>query len=230
MRFPRASVIVTVTVLALLLPSLQFAQDADRSVAGGGITAPGWQGRIDAAAAQKGMKLADSKFEKQGSGFLITTGPAGSYWNPTNMAKGDYTVKATFKEAKQTYNHPHPYGVFIGGSNLDSDQFDQLYCVAYRDGTFLVRQFGDGTVSTLIKRQPNEAVNKAAGPEAPVTQEVAWTVKGGRAECSINGKVVAGFNKDEIVGAGKLESTDGIAGIRVTHNSDIEVASFSVGN
>jgi hypothetical protein len=53
----------------------------------------------------------------------------------------------------------------------------------------------------------------AAAVGQPVTQEIMWRVKGGRAECSINGTVVAGYNKSEIVAAGKLQSTDGVFGI-----------------
>ena len=48
-----------------------------------------------------------------------------------------------------------------------------------------------------------------------MTQEVAWVVTPEKAECKINGAVVASFPKAELVGAGKLESLDGIAGIRV---------------
>jgi hypothetical protein len=59
-----------------------------------------------------------------------------------------------------------------------------------------------------------------------VKQEIAWTVKGDRAECSINGKVVAGFDKADLVGSGKLASTDGIYGIRAAHNVDIVVSNF----
>lgn len=79
----------------------------------------------------------------------------------------------------------------------------------------------------MADQRPNAAV-KSAGPESDVTQEVAWTVKGGRAECVINGTVVAGFNKADIVGPGKLESTDGVAGIRVAHNVDITVSNFAI--
>lgn len=206
-------------------------QDADRKVAGGGITVSGWQGKVDPAGIKQGMTINDSKFASEGNGFRITTGPAASYWNPANTAKGDFTVKATFREPKQTYNHPHPFGVFIGGSKLDSDQPNMLYCVAYRDGTFVVRQFGGGTppVTTHMRKTPHAAVQKASGPDAEVTQEVGWTVKGGRAECVINGQVVAGFDSAQIVGPGKLESTDGIVGIRLSHNSDVIVTGFNIG-
>ena len=42
MRLIQASVVVMA-----LAASTAFAQDADRKVAGGGITAKGWQGKID---------------------------------------------------------------------------------------------------------------------------------------------------------------------------------------
>jgi len=185
----------------------------------------GWQGKVDAAAAKKGSTINDSKFEEKNGSFHIAAGSASTYWNPANTATGDFTVSATFTEAKGSAGHPHPYGLFIGGSKLDSDQPSYVYCVAYGDGSALVRGFSNGAVVNFAKKTPNEAVAKAA-EGGSVTQNIAWTVKGNRAECSINGKVVAGFDKSELVGAGKLESTDGIYGIRAAHNVDIVVANF----
>jgi hypothetical protein len=203
--------------------------DADRKVAGGGITAPGWKGKVDVGGGNKqGLAITDSKFAPEGGGFRITTGPAAIYWNPSNTAKGDYSVKATFKEPKQSYGHPHPFGVFIGGNKLDTDQQSFVYCVAYRDGTYVIRQFNGQTATTLARKTPHAAINKASGPEAEVTNEVGWTVKGNRAECVINGQAVQGFDKAELVGAGKLESTDGVYGIRVSHNSDAVVSGFGM--
>lgn len=219
---------VVTAVFAIVLSSAAVsAQDADRSVAGGGIKAAGWQGKVDAAAMKQGKTINDSKFVQEGNNLRLSIGPAAIYWNPEKTAKGDYTVKATFTESKVTANHPHPYGVFIGGSNLDSDQQNLMYCVAYGDGTFLVRQFTGSTVTTVGKRQPHEAVKKASG-DGSVTNEVGWRVKGGRAECLINGTAVAGFDASEIVGPGKLASTDGIVGLRVSHNLDVVVKDFTV--
>jgi hypothetical protein len=217
--------------VAMLVPALHGApdQDADRKVAGGGISVKGWQGKVDSGAAKKGMTIADSKFVQEGNALHLTVGPAAVYWNPANTASGDYTVKATFKEGKTSSDHPHPVGVFIGGKNLDTDKPNLMYCVAYGDGSFLVRQFvsaGTG-VATIGKRQPHTAVQKA-GADGSSTNEVGWTVKGGRAECVINGTVVAGFDRAEIVGPDKLESTDGVYGIRVSHNMDVTVSGLGV--
>ena len=202
------------------------AQDADRKVAGGGITAKGWMGKVDAAAAKQGKTINDSKLMQMGSDLHIAAGPAAVYWNPANTAKGDYTVSATFTEPKMSEGHPHPYGVFIGGSDLATEMPTYTYCVAYGNGDALVRGFSKGQVVNYFKRQPHAAVAKAAAG-APVTQTIAWSVKGDKAECSINGQVVASLAKADLVGEGKMASTDGIYGIRTAHNVDVIVKGFS---
>ena len=208
-------------------PPAAGAMESDRKVAGGGITAAGWQGKVDASAAKQGGTINDSKFAEEGGAFHLTVGPAANYWNPANKAAGDYTVKATFKEAKQTFSHPHPFGLFIGGSKLGTDQQSLLYCVAYRDGSYLVRAFKGDVVTTVVKKTPNDAVAKAAA-DAPVSQDIEWRVKGNRVECAVNGTVVAGFDKAEVVGEGKLESTDGVYGIRSAHNTDVVVSGLKM--
>ena len=91
----------------------------------------------------------------------------------------------------------------------------------------MVRGFGPA-VFTLLREQPNAAVHKAPAVGQPVTQEIMWRVKSGRAECSVNGTVVAGYDKSELVGAGKLQSTDGVFGIRFTHNVEAIISGFGI--
>jgi hypothetical protein len=230
MRFVNASAVAGAAALMLFATASPHAgQDPDKKVAGGGVTVKGWQGKADAGNRQ-GLTVNDSKFAPEGKGYRLTTGPAAIYWNPANVGKGDFTVKATFTEPKQAYNHPHPYGVFIGGSALDSDAPNALYCAAYRSGNYIVRGFSGGKrFDVVAKPVPNDAVKKASGPEAEVVQEVGWTVKGDKLECVVNGTAVWSGTKADVTGAGKLPSTDGITGIRVSHNSDAIVTNFAVG-
>ena len=206
------------------------AQEVATPIAGGGIYAPGWQGKVDPG--QPGApKIEDAKFTKQGDTFLIQTGPAASYWNPANVAKGDYTVKATFNEPKfQNRNdHPHPYGIFIAGNDLGTDQNSMIYCEAYGSGTFIVRGFGPAAFRMNGGRgEANPAVHKAAGIGQPVTQEIEMSVKGDNVTCSINGTQVASYPKSEVVGSGKLKSTDGVYGIRFAHNTEGTVSGLSM--
>ena len=167
-----------------------------------------------------------------GSAIEIASGPAAVYSNPANTASGDYTVKATFKEPKymSANSHPHPYGVFIGGNKLDSDQMSLLYCSPYGDGRFIVRGFtatAPGTFQMNGRGTASDAVHKAA-PDGSVTQEVALSVTGGKVSCTINGTAVATYDKSEVVAPGKLESTDGVYGIRVSHNLDVVVTNFGM--
>ena len=218
---------------ALFVVSLNVsAQEApSTTIAGGGILVKGWTGKIDAKEATGGATINSAKFAKEGDGFHITTGPAITYWNPANTAKGDYTVSATFFEPKymSINDHPHPYGIMIAGNDLGTDQESYLYCATYGNGTFIVRGFGPKPFQ-MGGRAPiaNEAVNKAAGVGQPVTQEIAITVKGDSVSCSINKKVVATYTKAELVTAGKLKATDGIYGIRFAHNTDALVTGLKL--
>ena len=197
--------------------SCVHAQDTNRPVAGGGITVPGWMGRIDPKELRGGEKLENARLTKDGDALHVTTGPAVAYWNPENTARGDYTVKATFKEARymNLNTHPHPYGIFIAGNEMGTDRQSYLYCAAYGNGTFIVRGFGPEAFQLNGRRgEANEAVNKAAAKDQPVSQEIAVSVKGGDVSCAINGKVVGTYKKADVVGTGKLKSTDGVYGVR----------------
>lgn len=199
------------------------AQETARSVAGGGISVPGWTGRIDASAAKRGSTLENAKLSKEGDALHVVTGPAVAYWNPANTASGNYTVSATFREPKymSLNDHPHPYGVFIAGNNMGTDQQTYLYCAAYGDGNFIVRGFGPAPFQMNGREgAANAAVHKAAGKDQPVTQEIALSVKGDRVSCSINGTEVASYTKAELVTSGKLTSTNGVYGIRFAHNTE----------
>lgn len=222
---------VAAAALVVSSASIACAQDASVKVQGGGVAIQGWTGKIDASEAGKGMKLEDAKLVTMGSGMHVTTGPAVAYWNPSNTASGDYTVKATFgeREYMALNNHPHPYGVFIAGSGMGTDQQRYLYCMAYGNGTFIVRGFGPAPFQVSARRpEANDAINKAAGKGQPVTQEIALSVKGDKVECAINGKVVGSYDKAAVLGDGKLASTDGIYGIRFGHNTDAHVGGFTM--
>jgi hypothetical protein len=225
MRRVHASALAIAVVV--LLPAVRTAQaqmtETTSKVAGGGISVAGWAGKIDAGEEKNGAVLNNSKLAKDGDKLHVTTGPAVTYWNPANTASGNYTVKATFTEPQfQGLNdHPHPYGIMIGGNDLGTDQQSLLYCSAYGTGTFIVRGFGPAPFSVSARRpEANAAIHKAAAKGDLVSQEIAVSVKGDKVECAVNGAVVGSYDKSAIVGPGKLKSTDGVYGIRFAHNTE----------
>jgi hypothetical protein len=221
---------LTFAICALIAINLH-AQDQSRVVQGGGITVPGWTGKIDAGEEKAGQALNNAKFAQDGKAIQVTTGPAVTYWNPANKATGNYMVKATFTEPKYMYlnSHPHPYGIVIAGNDPGAADQSYLYCAAYGNGTFIVRGFGPDAFQVNGRRgEANDAVHKAAGQGEPVTQEIAMSVKGDRVECAINGTVVAGYDKASLVTPGKLKSTDGVYGLRFAHNTEVTVTDFKM--
>jgi hypothetical protein len=232
MRSIQASAVAI--AIGLLVPLAHTAQgqgDAARAVAGGGVSVSGWTGKIDAGEEKGGATLNSAKLAGTPAALQVTTGPAVAYWNPANKAAGNYTVKATFMEPKymNLNDHPHPYGIMIGGNDLGTPQQSYLYCAAYGNGSFIVRGFGPEAFRMNGGRgEMNAAIHKAAGPGAPVTQEIAVSVKGDKVECAINGTVVGSYDKATVVGPGKLKSTDGVYGIRFAHNTEGTVTGLTM--
>jgi hypothetical protein len=196
MRRTFVSAVAAGAIMVVGGATVALAQDASRAVSGGGISVPGWAGKADG-----GGKVEEAKLAKEGNDLHATTGPAIAYWNPANKASGNYTVKATFTESKymNLNSHPHPYGLFIGGNDLGTDNQTYLYCAAYGNGNFIVRGFGPAAFQMNGGRgESNAAVHKAAGQGQPVTQEIALSVKGDEVTCSVNGTVVGTYKKADL--------------------------------
>jgi hypothetical protein len=207
------------------------AQDESRAVTDGGIHVPGWAGRIDASETAAGQVLNNARLAQVGDALHVTTGPAVAYWNPANTASGNYTVMATFREEKYMAlnNHPHPYGIVIAGNDMGTDRQSYLYCAAYGNGNFIVRGFGPEPFQLNGRRgEAHDAVNRAAGPGEPVEQQIAVTVRDGRVECAINGTVVGSYDRGDVVASGRLQTTDGVYGVRFGHNTEAVVTGLSV--
>ena len=204
--------------------------DGSRAVADGGIKASGWAGMVDAAEEKAGMTINDAKLAQEGNSLHLISGPAVTYWRTGDKASGDYTVKATFLEPKymSLNSHPHPYGVFIAGNDVGTPGQTNVYCAAYGNGNFIVRGFGPAPFQMNGRGEANEAVHKAGGRGEPVSQEIALSVRSGKVECSINGTVVASYDKGSLVADGKLKSTDGAYGLRFAHNTEVMVTGFTM--
>jgi hypothetical protein len=92
-----------------------------------------------------------------------------------------------------------------------------------------VRGFsGDSTFQLNGRGEANAAIHKASGVGAPVTQEIALSVKGDKISCAINGQTVGTYDRSAIVGANKLKNTNGVYGIRFGHNTEAVVKGLTL--
>ena len=208
------------SVLLLMLVARGGAAQADptRAVAGAGIQVKGWQGRTDRAQ----DKIGDVRFVQMGTGYHLTGGPHAILWNSEHVATGEYTVKARMtKTPRSTSTHEESYGVFIGGYDLNGPKQNYLYCVVFGTGNVMVPHRDGGETHTLLGKTANAAASKMG--ERGATDEVAMWVKGGRVGCSVNGAEVFSAAAADMIGPGKLVSTDGAFGLRASHNLDIHI-------
>lgn len=211
--------ILTFAAALALTATPLMAQDADRSVEDGGIHVDGWELRIDARARERGATAMDSRLAMEDGALRFSVGPAGYYWNPAHTASGDYEVSAVFHEHAMSSDHPHPYGMFIGGSELGTDGASLLYCTVYADGTFIVRAFNGAEVQRVQDKTESPAIVQA-GADGEATNTIGWRVRGGTASCMVNGTEVASFPASAIAG---MDDFDGVFGVRVSHNLELTV-------
>jgi len=188
----------------------------------GGVTVPGWQGRIDPQAARRGMKIEDAKFAPMGSGMHVTSGPAAIYWNPKNAVTGEYTVSASFTQTKAPM-HPEAYGLFIGGSNLPDSTQSYVYFLTRGDGKYLINHRAGNDVHKIIDWTDTDATNKQDA-SGKATNELAIRVAKDSVDFLANGKVVKAFSKAEMHNF----AAEGQTGVRVNHNLDVHIANFQL--
>ena len=225
MQLTRIALAATL-VLAGAAPLVAQAHEMDPTtkVAGTGLPA-GWMVRFDPSrAGRPAATMADVNFRAMGPGLHHTSGPAGIYYRAADASKGAYTVSATFG-ARKSMQH-EAYGLFIGGSELQSDKQNYLYFVIKpQDGTFLINhRTSDAKPTSVVQYQESDFIVKDAPADGAATNKVAITVTKDAVIFLVNDKPVKTLKKTEIDGA----STDGLVGMRLNHNLDLHITDFGV--
>jgi len=223
MRKTILTLAMVATASPLMAQAAQQAKDNDPThKVAGGISAAGWQGRLDPQAERRGMKLDEAKFVAMGSGYHVTSGPAAIYWNPKDAAKGNFTVSASFTQTKAPM-HPEAYGLFVGGQNLTDSSQSYLYFETRGDGKYLVNHRAGNEVHKIVDWTDTDATNKADA-NGKATNELAIRVSADSVDFLANGKLVKALSKAEMHNF----VSDGQTGIRVNHNLDVHVDKFQV--
>jgi len=155
-----------------------------------------------------------------GKGFRVTGGPAGTYWNAANRAKGNFTARGTFKLMKPS-GHTNYYGLVFGGEALGGANQRYIYFLLAQDGTFIIRQRTGEKVQD-VTRMMHAAVNRP-GANGMSTNTLEVRVAGSQISYVVNGIVVHTTPK-----SGVTAQADGLAGVRINHLLDVEVEAFQV--
>lgn len=204
-----------VALLVVTAPAAAQEGATDAKAAGDEFPFPaGWQARLDRANAS----LDDLRFFVAGDGLHATTGPAAIFWNPENVAEGEYDARATFIQMKPS-RHPEAYGIFVGGVDLDGPGQDYLYFLVRQDGRFLVKHRAGDETHTLFDWTPHEAV-QPVGENGRALNALEMRVRAEGVRFLVNGVEVAKLDRVPYL------NTDGIVGLRVNHNLDVHIDGF----
>jgi hypothetical protein len=183
-------------------------------------TPAGWKVRVDRSTSASDPDAAGNiKFVTMGSGFHATNPQAAVYWNPANTATGNYTLKGTFTLVKPS-NHTNYYGLVFGGNALDGAMQTYTYFLVAQDGTFLIKQ-RNGEQTSDIKAATKNAIIKTPDSSGKSVNALEVRVAGDTVSYVVNGTVVHTTPKSAV-------KTDGIAGFRVNHVTEVMVDNFEV--
>jgi hypothetical protein len=182
----------------------------------------GWKMRVDRSTSASDPDSGGSiSFVTMGSGFHATNPQAAVYWNPSNTAAGAYTLKGAFTLMKPS-GHTNYYGLVFGVSGLEGGQQSYLYFVVAQNGTWLIKSRDGDSTGTVSPKTPNDAVKKP-DESGKSTNALEVRVGADKVDFVVNGTVVHTETK-----SGAMAKTDGIYGIRINHQLEVQVDGLAV--
>lgn len=214
------SMAVVALAAGLAAPLAGQGMDPTSNIKGSGKLPPGWNARFD----QPGSALTQVDVRQAGTALAFRSGPAAIYWNTKDVATGPYTVSAIFEQKKSMLHEG--YGIFVGGQNLSDPTQNYLYFIIKpQAGTMIINhRSSNARPRAIVAETPSDAINKDAPGTGAATNAIAIRVSRDSVHFYINGKEVRTAAKSALGGA----PTEGLAGLRVNHNLDIEVRDFGI--
>ena len=204
--------LAAIGVAALVIPLGLAAQS-------GGVTADGWEARLD----RGDDPSAVLNFMTMGGGVHARTAGRGAaiFWQPGDMANGNYTISAAFTQVEAS-SHPNAYGLFLGGSDLSGAGQRYSYFVIREDGQFLVKKRMGADTPDVVSWTPHAAINQL-NAEGSSKNVLSVEVGASAVRFLVNGTEVSSQPRSAI-------DTDGINGLRVNHQLNVHIDDIDLGS
>ncbi|MEO5924617.1 MAG: hypothetical protein ABIR70_12400 [Bryobacteraceae bacterium] len=184
--------------------------DPDRVITGGGLPA-GWVARPDRGSADQ------EKVTESGGVLHFVMGAASIFHN--NVAKtGDYKYSARVTQVKAP-SHATSYGIMVGGKDLAGAGQTYTYFLVRGAGEYFISNREGAATATQVNWTADPAVVKQ-GADGKQANVLGVEVKGADVIFTVNGKEVKKLPKAGL-------HTDGIVGVRIGHNFDVDVDQIS---
>jgi hypothetical protein len=173
-----------------------------------------WKARLDDPSAPANSAAVAMERES----LKFTSGPAGFYYKPNMKAEKDYELTATFSQLKPSVP-PEPYGLFIGGVDLDKEVPRYTAFLIRQDGQYQIASRNGDKWVPVVDWKP---AKQMADPKGVKTSNT-LTIRGlqGAVHFLIGDREVHQMPRARAGG-------DGIAGVRVGKGMHIQVDRLAV--
>lgn len=224
------SIAVKVLLTVVFLSTSVVAQDRPdpNKPQGENFEVPiGWEVRLDhdmdeiVIGAQPDS--ADIYFVNMTPGWHITTGPAGIFYHPANMASGSYEIQSEIHFFDPGDRNREAYGLFWGGQNLKDDNQQYYYFLIRNTGEFLIKKRIGEETEVIQSWTESDAIElyENGAEESSVRNVLMVSVSDEEAKFTINDVKVAAVN------ASGWEN-DGLFGLRVNHSINLHISSLKL--
>lgn len=188
----------------------------------------GWEFRLDqpdpAVRLSADPETDGIYFVNMTPGWHLTTGPRGIFWHPAYKVSGSYTLSTELHLFNPNGRNREGFGLFFGGKNMNSDDYEYLYFLIRNTGDFLIKQRQGESTETIQGWTASEAIKLYDDPEvSSVLNRLAIEVNGDTMKFFINSEEVATINANDL----KLD-TNGMFGLRVNHAVNLHIEDLGV--
>ena len=179
----------------------------------------GWLTRFD----REGMSEADiESFVEMPPGWHVTTGPAGIFWHPQNVATGNFRAEMEVflfdPEGRR-----EAFGMILGGSDLEGPGQDYTYFLLRDGGEYIIKRREGTEAPTVRPWTSDEAILGYAdrGDEATARNVLAVEASTNEVRFYVNDAEVARVPRREV-------GVDGIFGFRANHQLNLHISRLDV--
>jgi hypothetical protein len=179
----------------------------------------GWMTRFDDPdATEEQLEM----FVGMPPGWHVTSGPAAIYYAPDQSASGD------FRAEMEVYlfdpgQRREAFGIFLGGSDLQSDGQRYSYFLIRNGGQYIVKRREGSDAPTVEPWTAHDAILSYAdrGEEASVKNVLAVEARGDQVHLFVNGNEVTTVPRSDF-------GVDGTYGFRVNHGLNLHISKLEV--
>jgi len=186
----------------------------------------GWEVRLDHSSEDViiGSKpdSSDIYFVNMTPGWHISTGPAGIFYHPDNIARGTFTIQSELHLFDPGDRNREAFGLFWGGQNLQDENQEYYYFLIRNTGEFLIKKRMGEETELIQNWSASDAIVMYDDPElTSVKNTLKVKVSEGSISFLINDNEVTSINNTGM-------ENSGVFGLRVNHSINLHVSDLSL--